>query len=592
MRNCESRRRIVLLSLMTRSLALGLTAVAVLPAALAGASNPRTQKVPAQFVFEANNSDSSCTWGIGVQFQAVAGATSYVVNYFDGYYKRLISTTVAPEQLTHDPAGKGVLYLGVTGGGYSPPCSSDSGDPTEGGRFSKGAKVIAGFPPDSILVSGHVTRCSSAASGCPGAQPQAGVGITAHRKGGGGATAFSGLDGTYRMALTKKGAYRFTPGNASGAITTYTLGARTLEIRGDKTGVNFSGYGHATVPPDTTQPPLPPRFDPGLFLPFGPKLALQAREITRAYYQKIPSSPVRSAYEDRSSWTRSLGSVAPLGALNNIASGANEYACGGYQAKVLDFLDGMRSSSDPDVRARFEGLDYGPIETLYAPGTSFGGHQAVVLYPHGTDPTTTGVVFDPWIDQQPNIYGIGDWADKFGGQTPRPTRVYQGQYPLTGGSGYPGGNRRRATARSPAGLAQPNVPRSPAPTRRLSVVGPVRVLLNDGSGGVIGFSGSGRLRDTSHLWIDFEALRKAKGYATVAMFPRGQQSVRMRGTGKGRVHVVVAWGKRSVRVYKAIRVHRGGELLLRWPRGAGRPTLHAGRRVISSHRKTVPAAMP
>jgi hypothetical protein len=114
------------------------------------------------------------------------------------------------------------------------------------------------------------------------------------------------------------------------------------------------------------------------------------------------------------------------------------------------------------------------------------------------------------------------------------------------------------------------------------------VLLSDGSGGVIGFSGSGRLRDTSHLWIDFEALRKGKGYATIAMFPPGEQTVRMRATGKGRVHVVVAWAKRSVRVYKVIRVHRGGEVLLRWPRGAGTPTLHAGRRVISSHPITVP----
>ncbi len=228
--------------------------LALTPTPLAGStSGPRTQKIAAQFVYESNNSDANCAWGIGVQFQSVPGATSYVVDYYDREYKRVISTPATPKQLTIDPAGRGALVLGVTGGTYSPPCQDGDGDPTESGRFSKGATVTAIFPRKSLLVSGHVTKCSPGPFGCVDARPRSGVSITARRKGGGGATAYSGSDGAYRMALSKKGAYLFTPHDVGigdkGAITDYLSGPRTIQIAGNRAGVDFSGYNHADLAP-------------------------------------------------------------------------------------------------------------------------------------------------------------------------------------------------------------------------------------------------------------------------------------------------------------------------------------------------------
>ena len=213
------------------------------------------QKVPAHFVYVINNSNDNCGSGIGIDFPDVAGATSYFVTYWDGYYKQVETTTVTPKQLGTDPSAgsvpKGTLFLGVTGGWHSPPCQDTPGDPTGNGRFSRGATVVANLPVGAIVVSGRVTKCLPTVFGCTDPHPQSDVRITARRKAGGGETAFTGPDGTYRMALVKKGTYAFTPFDAGfndrGGITNYLLGARTLDIRGDRSGVNFSGYSRDDV---------------------------------------------------------------------------------------------------------------------------------------------------------------------------------------------------------------------------------------------------------------------------------------------------------------------------------------------------------
>ncbi|MCD6359760.1 MAG: hypothetical protein J7M38_02775, partial [Armatimonadetes bacterium] len=125
--------------------------------------------------------------------------------------------------------------------------------------------------------------------------------------------------------------------------------------------------------------------------------------------------------------------VVSPGFLNNVYSVFNdtndEYVCGGWQGKVLDMLDAMRQGT-PEERALFQNLDYGPIQAYY------GGHQAVVVYPKGTDWRQTGTVLDPWPNQRPETFTIQDWEKRFWFGV-GPSSVWENQYPLTGGSNYP-----------------------------------------------------------------------------------------------------------------------------------------------------------
>lgn len=83
------------------------------------------------------------------------------------------------------------------------------------------------------------------------------------------------------------------------------------------------------------------------------------------------------------------------------------YTCGGYQSTVLELLDGLKFSKDPNERALLDNWDYGPIEV------QGGSHHAVVIYPKGTDWVKTGIILDPWITQKPEAYLIKDWRDYF-----------------------------------------------------------------------------------------------------------------------------------------------------------------------------------
>lgn len=113
-------------------------------------------------------------------------------------------------------------------------------------------------------------------------------------------------------------------------------------------------------------------------------------EILRLYYAKIPKG------------------LSSSGAINNARSLVDakysEFVCGGYQAKVLKFLDGLRFDEDPCVAALLDDWDYGPIQAWW------GGHQAVVIYPRGKGWLDEGLVLDPWITQRPTAYKIADWG--------------------------------------------------------------------------------------------------------------------------------------------------------------------------------------
>jgi hypothetical protein len=138
----------------------GLICAIVLACALAGAiavarastEASSTQKVSAHFIYvEGAQAGGGCSWSIGIEFSPVAHAISYEVSYFDGYYQTVETASVTPKTLAQSDAllyenhelSQGELLYGVTGGAGSGACSHEGGDPTEGGRFSKGATVIA-----------------------------------------------------------------------------------------------------------------------------------------------------------------------------------------------------------------------------------------------------------------------------------------------------------------------------------------------------------------------------------------------------------------------------------------------------------------
>ncbi len=118
--------------------------------------------------------------------------------------------------------------------------------------------------------------------------------------------------------------------------------------------------------------------------------------------------------------------------MNNLRSRPNndydDFKCGGYQSNVLNLLNGLKFSKDPCERQLLDNWDYGPIQAWY------GGHQAVVLYPKGTDWQASSIVLDPWLDQTPKAYSIKDWASNF---YPNYTPWQLGQGELVGEDGIP-----------------------------------------------------------------------------------------------------------------------------------------------------------
>lgn len=110
---------------------------------------------------------------------------------------------------------------------------------------------------------------------------------------------------------------------------------------------------------------------------------------------------------------------APSGPANNLRSyfesGLNDFRCGGYQAQVLKFLDTLRFDPDPQRRRLLADFDYGPVEA------SLGYHQAVVIYPRGSDWRQTGIILDPWPNQRPEHFTMTEWVRRF--LLPRPSRI-------------------------------------------------------------------------------------------------------------------------------------------------------------------------
>lgn len=180
--------------------------------------------------------------------------------------------------------------------------------------------------------------------------------------------------------------------------------------------------------PDVPKPPkeITPTTDSKCKPPYNGTQAEKLKEILDQYYKTIPVG------------------VYSSGAKNNIMSWLPGYShlssfkCGGYQLQVINFLQNIKFNLDPCIAGLLDDYDYGPIQAW------FRGHQAVVLYPRGTDWLVSGIVLDPWMNQKPEVYTIKKWVSmwsqfkSYGGIGPS---VYYGAvYPTHGGNyELPGG---------------------------------------------------------------------------------------------------------------------------------------------------------
>jgi hypothetical protein len=145
-----------------------------------------------------------------------------------------------------------------------------------------------------------------------------------------------------------------------------------------------------------------PRFKPK------PSKDLKLYKILRLYEQKIPKGSTSSGNKNNLLYCLHEGSkIGTTYIWDDLTNPYDQFTCGGYQSKVLDLLNSLKFSDDPEERALLDEWDYGPIESLW------GGHQAVVIYPKGTDWVDSGIVLDPWIDQEPKKYDIHSWAGMF-----------------------------------------------------------------------------------------------------------------------------------------------------------------------------------
>jgi len=142
-----------------------------------------------------------------------------------------------------------------------------------------------------------------------------------------------------------------------------------------------------------------------------PDIPGDLEKVKQLYKQKIPEGPVSVALKSGKlppsvmdpllNFLSVFKSGTKPGIVNNMLAtysvGHRKYfenwACGSYQGRVLEFLDELKS--DAKTCTLLNGFKYGPIQAYK------GGHQAVVIYPIHADWRKTGTVLDPWPEQDP-----------------------------------------------------------------------------------------------------------------------------------------------------------------------------------------------
>ncbi|WP_342305091.1 hypothetical protein [Methanolobus sp. ZRKC5] len=149
------------------------------------------------------------------------------------------------------------------------------------------------------------------------------------------------------------------------------------------------------------------------------------QEVIRLYKQRIPEGPYHRDLKAGDVWAP-FSSMNP-GYATNLYSITNdeygEFTCGAYQSNVLVFLSKMQSN--PEECHLLSGYDFGPIEGSYS------AHHAVVVYPKGTNWKKTGMVFDPWYSQKPEVMSISVWEDVFSPIAGDTSQGYRNEYNTT-----------------------------------------------------------------------------------------------------------------------------------------------------------------
>jgi hypothetical protein len=197
-------------------------------------------RIPANFVAVSSVTDGRCNWGVGIEFPTVPKATGYSFQYWDGYWGATEGGSATAPVARTAGMTRGMNYFGVTGGSGPAPCGAN--DPTEGGRFDKGAKAWVTFAhkPKDGFIDGTITDRDDSGSGKhkKADSPVEGVEVKAydgHRHD----TAISGPGGIYFMTV-KAGRYRVVPDDTSVKKSSFTPTYAAVRVdKNTKTTADF-----------------------------------------------------------------------------------------------------------------------------------------------------------------------------------------------------------------------------------------------------------------------------------------------------------------------------------------------------------------
>ncbi len=340
-------------------------------------------------------------------------------------------------------------------------------------------------------------------------------------------------------------------------------------------GVNTNSAGSTETTGSTVSAdqPSPPQAAPELrasnddinpVLPFVPsERVTQFRELARRYREAIPIGAY--GYGVPEPYIK----IFNPGQFNNLVFGANSTACGGYQDQVLKWLLGLYFSRDPADRALLDGFDFGPIQITK------GAHQAVVFFPKGTDWRSNGIVFDPWVEQQPRLYTIDEWDGMFFlspngsvGNILTPIDSNIGKFPTTPDasgqweyddvySSKPRSARNRANG-----------------GRRVVVQSPVAVLVTSLDGSAFGLKADGSFVNDFGIEAEGTILLKTDGtYATSLNLPDDSYTATLTGTDSGDVHVFTSGDSQSLSLFEPVSIKENDQLTLTWAETDDQPVL-------------------
>ncbi|GEM_PF-4503412 len=287
----------------------------------------------------------------------------------------------------------------------------------------------------------------------------------------------------------------------------------------------------------------------------------QFRNLAKKYFSDIPTGTYgRDSNQDSSAFQ-----FMSAGSVNNILGG-NATACGAYQGTVIDWLDKLRTSSNPEEQKLLEGFEFGPIQI------AGGAHQAVVLFPKGTDWKSTGIVFDPWKDQKPKLYSIAgtdnlpSWCKLFWLGLGCPPKGSVGNFitPIDANTGrYPTTPNPDGSWQYPGDLARAT--RTPGSRKKISVGSPVQGTLVAADGKRLGITAAGVFVNDFGADVEAEMMSSPDGtYQTTFNAPDGNYSLQFTGTGSGDVHVWTQSDPSGLNQFQPVHVKEGDHLQLAW----------------------------